>query len=351
MGVDMVLNGHGSARLGLATWSRAAVLALALLIAPSVARAADDKPQDKTYVMKIALATLDDVLHQYAKNYAAAVERDSGGRIKVEIYPASQLGSIQRQAEGVQFGAIQCQIVAPEFLVGIDERFEVLAAPGLVTSMAQGQRLAADPAVRKLMLGLGADKGLHGAALLMSTPSSVIAKVPIRHLADFKGKKVRIFASQFEAVTMKRLGATPKPMTLAEVLPALLDNSIDAAFSALTIFGPMHFESAAKYITDIGQPSFFGVVELSRKWYDSLPADLQQILDKDALAESVSINPQAIAIDDGARKAWLASGGELIGLPDDEQSALLKIVAGVGDEVSNAKPELSAAYKVVTEAA
>jgi len=82
-----------------------------------------------------------------------------------------------------------------------------------------------------------------------------------------------------------------------------------------------------------------------------LPADLQQILDKDAAAESVTINPQAIAIDDDARKAWLASGGELISLPDDEQSSLLKIVAGVGDEVSNAKPDLSAAYKVVTEAA
>jgi TRAP-type transport system periplasmic protein len=343
MGVDMVLPGRG-----LTIWSRAAVIALGLsLLALSVARATDDKP----IVMKIALATLDDVLHQYAKNYAAAVEKDSGGRIKVEIYPASQLGSIQRQAEGVQFGAIQCQIVAPEFLAGIDERFEVLAAPGLVTSMAQGQRLAADPAVRQLMLGLGADKGLHGAALLMSTPSSVIAKAPIRHLADFKGKKVRIFASQFESVTMKRLGATPKPMTLAEVLPALLDNSIDAAVSALTIFGPMHFQNAAKYITEIGQPAIFGIVEVSRKWYDSLPADLQQIIDKDAAAESVAINPQAIVIDDGARKAWLASGGELIGLPDDEQSTLLKIVAGVGDEVSNAKPELSAAYKVVTEAA
>jgi TRAP-type C4-dicarboxylate transport system substrate-binding protein len=343
MGVDMVLAGGG-----LATWSRTAVLALGLsLIAPSVARAADDKP----IVMKIALATLDDVLHQYAKNYAAAIEKDSGGRIKVEIYPSSQLGSIQRQAEGVQFGAIQCQIVAPEFLVGIDERFEVLAAPGLVTSMAQGQRLAADPAVRKLMLGLGADKGLHGAALLMSTPSSVIAKAPIRHLADFMGKKIRIFASQFESVTMKRLGATPKPMTLAEVLPALHDNSIDGAVSALTIFGPMHFESAAKYVTEIGQPAIFGIVEISRKWFDSLPGDLQQIIDRDALAESVTINPQAIAIDAAARKAWLASGGELISLPEDEQSSLLKIVAGVGDEVSNAKPELSAAYKVVTEAA
>ena len=323
----------------------AAAFALETLLA-SGARA-----DDKTIVMKIALATLDDVLHQYAKNFAAAVEKDSGGRIKAEIYPASQLGSIQRQAEGVQFGAIQCQIVAPEFLVGIDERFEVLAAPGLVTSMPQGQRLAADPALLKLMLGLGADKGLHGAALMMSTPSSVIAKTPIRHVADFKGKKVRIFASDFESVAMKRLGATPKSMTLAEVLPALHDNSVDAAVSALTIFVPMHFETAAKYVTEVGQPAIFGIVELSKKWYDGLPADLQQILDNDAAAQSVAINAQAGAINDGARKAWTARGGELIGLPDDERASLLKILAGVGDEVSNAKPLLSAAYQVVTAAA
>src|ERR1700732_2107647 len=133
----MVLMGRGNATR--ASAAIAAVTAVALSLTPG-ARAADDKP----IVMKIALATLDDVLHQYAKNYAAAVEKDSGGRIKVEIYPASQLGSIQRQAGGVPFGAIQCQIVAPEFLVGIDERFEVLAAPGLVASMAQGPGLAAD---------------------------------------------------------------------------------------------------------------------------------------------------------------------------------------------------------------
>jgi hypothetical protein len=95
-----------------------------------------------TFVMKIAFATLDDVLHQYAKNYAAAVEKDSRGRIKA----ASQLGAIQRQAESVQFGAGQkfrCNDLA---LDCIDERFEVLASPGLVTSMTEGQRVAADPA-------------------------------------------------------------------------------------------------------------------------------------------------------------------------------------------------------------
>jgi TRAP-type transport system periplasmic protein len=346
MGVDMVLTGREFTARATAVIAVAAALSLSLVLTRT-AVAADDKP----IVMKIALATLDDVLHQYAKNYASAIERHTGGRIRPEIYPASQLGSVERQTEGVQFGAIQCQFVAPEFLVGVDERFEVLAAPALVKSMVQGQRLAADPAVQKLMLGLGADKGLHGVGLVMSAPSSVVARNPIRHLADFKGKKIRIFASQFESVAMQHLGATPKSMTLAQVLPALQDNELDGAISSVTIFNSLHFQSAARYVTEIGQPAIFAIVEVSKKWYDSLPADLQQIIDKDATVEATALDPQAIAINDNARKAWVGGGGELIALPADEQASLLKIVAGVGDEVSATKPQLGAAYQIVTAAA
>jgi TRAP-type transport system periplasmic protein len=330
----------GAARTG-------AAALVCLLTAMLGARAAGDKP----YVMKISLATLNDVPHQYAMDFAAAIERDSGGRIKPEIYPGSQLGSVQRQIEGVQFGAIQMTVLPPEFYAGIDERFEVLTTLGLVKSMAEGQRLAANPQVRDLMLGLGADKGLHGAAPFMATQSSIVAKAALRHLADLKGKKIRIFGSQFQSVAMKRLGAVPKPMTLGDVLPALQDNVVDGAVASIAIFNAMHFEEVAKHVTEIGQPATFVTVEISKKWYDSLPADLQRLLDKDAAAESVAINPLAIEINDQARKAWTASGGELIDLPPDEQSSLLKIVAGVGDEVSNAKPQLTAAYKMVTDAA
>jgi len=126
-------------------------------LVPGTARGADAK----SFVMKFTFPTINDQVHQFAKNYAAAVEKDSGGRIKAELYPASQLGSIPRQIEGVQFGAIQCAIIPPEFFVGIDERFQLLAAPGLITSFAHGQRVAGDPAVLKIMLGLGADKGLR----------------------------------------------------------------------------------------------------------------------------------------------------------------------------------------------
>ena len=68
------------------------------------------------------------------------VEKDSGGRIKVELYSASKLGSMPREIEGLQFGSIEGAIMPPEFYVGIDERFEVLATPGLLDSLAHGQR-------------------------------------------------------------------------------------------------------------------------------------------------------------------------------------------------------------------
>lgn len=314
---------------------------------PSRARAADDKP----YVMKIALATVNDALHQFAKAYAAAVERNSGGRIKAEIYPESRLGSTQRQAEGVQFGAIQCLIVPPEFLAGVDERFELLSTPGLVTSITDGQRLAADAAVKQLMLGLGADKGLHGAALFMAAPSSVVAIKPIRHLGDFKGKRIRIFASQFQTEALRRLGAIPKPMTLGEVLPALQDNVLDGAVAATTVFVTMHYQDAAKYITETGQPAIFGIAELSKRWYNSLPKDLQEIVDEAASSEAATLNPWVVDFNAKARQAWLEGGGELITLPAEEQSAMLTALASVGEDLSNAKPELHAGYQIVTEAA
>jgi TRAP-type C4-dicarboxylate transport system substrate-binding protein len=307
--------------------------------------------QDKIYIMKISLPTLNDPSYFFAKSYAAALEKDSGGRIKPEIYPASQLGAIPRQIEGTQFGAIQCAIIPPEFFVGVDERFELMAAPGLVDSMDHGQRLAADPAVRKLILDLGADKGLHGVALFMNAPSSVIAKAPIRHIADFKGKKIRVLASRFQMVPIERLGATPVAMTLGDVVPALQQGAIDGAVGGIVVFTPMHFNDAAKYVTETGQPAVFVAVEINKSWYQSLPEDLQKVVDNDAAAGQVAIGPLASEIVGKARKGWADTGGELISLPADEQADMMKTFLAADAEVAKAKPELDAAYKIVTDGA
>ena len=251
-----------------ATWAAAAAgsIVLSSLLTLNAALA-----QDKIFTMKMTLPTLNDPSYFFAKTYAAALEKDSGGRIKTEIYPASQLGSIPRQIEGTQFGAIQCALIPPEFFVGVDERFEVMAAPGLVDSMDHGQRLAADPEVKKLMFGLGANKGLHGVALFMNAPSSLIAKTPLRHLADFKGKKIRVLASPFQMQAIARLGATPVAMTLGDVIPAIQQGAIDGAIGGIVVWTPMHFQDTAKYVTETGQPAVYAIVEINKTWYESFP--------------------------------------------------------------------------------
>ncbi len=321
-------------------------VALALSLPPVAASA-----QGKTYTMKITLPTINDPSYVYAKNYAAALEKDSGGRIKPQIFPLSQLGSIPRQIEGTQFGSIQCAVLPPEFFVGVDNRFEMMAAPGLVGSLAQGQRVAADPAVLKLMLSLGANKGLHGVAMFMNSPSSVISKTPIRHLADFKGKKIRVLASPFQTAPIAKLGATPVAMTLADVVPAMQQGAIDGAVGGIVVWTPMHFNDAAKYVTETGQPAVFVVAEVNKAWYESLPPDLQKIIDTDASAQQKAIAPVAEDIVGKARKGWVANGGELIDLPADEQAQLMKTFSDAVAQVAKEKPALYDAYKVVSDAA
>jgi TRAP-type C4-dicarboxylate transport system substrate-binding protein len=309
------------------------------------------KAQDQTFVMKISTPTIHDIPDTFARNYGAALEKDSGGRIKVEVYPASQLGSIPRQIEGTQFGAIQCEVVPPEFMSGLDDRFGLMAVPGLVDSAQHGQRVAADPAVRKLMLSLGADKGLHGAALFMAESSILVTRDPIRHLADFKGKKLRIFASKFQSESLSRLGATPVAMSLGDVLPAIQQGAIDGAITGMGPVANMHFVDAAKFVTMTNQPTIFIIVEVNQKWYDSLPKDLQQMVDKDAAEQSVAINPIALDLRSKTEASYAASGGEEIKLPPDEQASMMKTLASVGADVSKSSPQLAEGYKIVTDAA
>jgi TRAP-type C4-dicarboxylate transport system substrate-binding protein len=211
--------------------------------------------------------------------------------------------------------------------------------------------MSGDPEMLKLMLGLGANKGLHGVGMFVTQMSSTVSKAPIRHLEDFKGKKIRVFASPFQTTAFERLGATPVAMTLGDVLPAIQQGAIDGALAGMTVFSNFHYQDAAKYVTENDQPAVFIIVEVSKKWYDSLPQDLQEIVDRDGARESIAIDPQAIAIYEGARKAWTDGGGELMRLPADEQAKMMATLGSVGEDVSKANPSLHEAYEIVTEVA
>lgn len=328
-----------------------AAVALAMastLLAPCSAAQAQDT---KTYVMKLSTATLNDTQHEWMKRFAAAVEKDSGGRIKPELYPASQLGSIPRQIEGTQFGSIQGWVGPPEFLVGVDERYEALSAPALFTSQDQDVRVINDPPVRDMMLGLGANKGLTGVGLFPLGPSSVDSRKPVRHLADFKGMKIRVLASPFQLEMIKRMDGSPVAMSLADVLPALQQGAIDGALSTITVFTTLHFLDAAKYSIEIGQPYVNTIAVLSKKWFEALPADLQKVLQDDGAKVSKDIVPWVNEFFAAQQKVWTDKGGEMINLPADEQGAMIAKFGSVGNDLSKDKPALNKAVELVVESA
>jgi len=323
----------------------AGALAAWLMLPGQAAHAAD------AIQMKISVPTIHDIPNEWIAAFAAEVEKGSGGRIKTQVYPASQLGSIPRQIEGTQFGSIQMELVPPEFMVGLDTRFQVLAAPGLVNSDEQGQKLALDPSVRKLMLGLGGDRGLHGVGLFFAEPDELISRTPIKTLADMKGKKIRIFASPFHTVAFERLGMTPVAMTLGDVVPGLQEGTIDSAITGIGPVVAFHMFDAAKYVTEIHQPAIFIIAEASKKWFDGLPKDLQAVIDKAGDKADHDINPIGVKMIEEATKAWKAQGGTLLEFSADERAKMMKILGDVGTEVASKNPGLAAAYKTVTDAA
>jgi TRAP-type C4-dicarboxylate transport system substrate-binding protein len=323
----------------------AAVLMLAGLTAPAGAQGAPP------ITMKLSTATLNDTQHEWMKRFAAAVEKDSGGRIKAELYPASQLGAIPRQIEGTQFASIQGWVGPPEFLVGVDERYEALSAPGLFSSRQQYEKTIQDPAVRDLMLGLGANKGLIGAGIFPIGPSSIITKKQVQRLADFAGLKIRVLASPFQLELIKRMGGSPVAMTLADVLPAIQQGALDGSLTTMTQYTTLHYIDAAKFVTETDQPYVTSIAVLSKKWVEGLPPDLQKIVRDDAAKVSTDIVPFVDTFFDEQRKVWIASGGSATHLPAEDQAALLAKISSIADDLSSSKPALSEAVKAISAVA
>jgi TRAP-type C4-dicarboxylate transport system substrate-binding protein len=307
--------------------------------------------QDKAFVMKLGLATINDTQHEWLKRFVAAVEKDSGGRIKGEIYPASQLGPIPRMIEGVQFGSVQAWIGPPEFLVGVDKRYESLSAPGLFTSTDQAVKVINDPAVRKMMFDLGANKGLEGIAFAPIGPSSIAMRKEIKHLADFKGTKIRVLASPFQLELIRRMEASPVAMTLGDVLPALQQGAIDGALATITVYTTFQYVDVAKYVVETDQPYLNSIVVMSKKWLATLPPDLQKIVRDDATQVSKEIVPFVKEFFAKQRDVWKGKGGVLISLPAAEQAAMIAKVSSIGEDLSKDNPDLNKAVRLVADSA
>ena len=172
----------------------------------------------------------------------------------------------------------------------------------------------------------------------MIGPSAIITRKPIHHLADFKGTKIRVLASPFQLEMINRMDASPVAMSLGDVLPALQQGAIDGALTPLNVFTTMHFQDAAKYVMETGQPHVNPMLVMNAKWVDALPPDLQKTVRDDSAEVSKEIVLFARDFWEAQRKVWVDSGGELTTLPADEQAVFFAKTKNIGDELSKNCP-------------
>jgi len=315
---------------------RFAVLAvLAAAVAPVCAQ---------TVTMKMASATINDVQHEWLRRFEAEVKPKAGDRLKVEIYPASQLGAIPRMVEGVVLGNIESFVTPTSFLVGTEPKFQVYDAIGLFQSPEQLGRVLADPAYRARALAIGESKGVKGIGIFYNSPVVVLSRKPIRTLAEFKGQKIRVFATPLQIEPMKALGATPVPMALNEVMPALQSGAIDGLLAGIPVLTPMKFYDAAKAVTEIHPGIVVSTVVVNKKWFDGLSADLQRAITEAGAAVDKVAYQFAAEIVDRANKGWTANGGQLIRLSPAEQSKMMSDLRALGGDILGKNAAVKAEY-------
>jgi TRAP-type C4-dicarboxylate transport system substrate-binding protein len=253
--------------------------------------------------------------------------------------------------EGTQLGSIQAWIGPPEFLVGVDQRFELLSVPGLFQNLDQVHKTIADPEFSKAFLALGSNKGLLGASLFMTGPTVFDMRTPARTLADLKGKKIRVLASPFQTEQIARLGATGVPMTLGEVLPALQQGTLDGAMGALPVFSALQYHDSARYMTETSHSYIVSSAFVSKRWFDGLPDDLRAAVMKTAKQAEEETLPWGREFLAAQRKVWVEKGGELIAFSAAEQKELMAKMAPIGDDIVKGKPELKPLWDMLNAAA
>jgi C4-dicarboxylate-binding protein DctP len=297
--------------------------------------------------MKITCDTMNDVQHEWLKRLAARIAERSGGRIKTEMYPGGQLGKTPRIIDGIQLGTIEAYVVPAANYVGVDPRFQVTAAPGWFKDIDHAFRTINDPRFRNAFLALGENKGIKGISLFIYGPVHYASRTPIRNMADFKGKKVRVAASKVQEVAQQILGATGVSIPLAETLPALQLGTVDAIRLPINLFNTFKYHEVVKYVTLTEESIFvsFGVV--SKAWFERLPPDLQQVVVQEGAALDKELTDWSKRYLADAADTWRKNGGEVIHFSPTEQSAFLERMSTVGDKVFGEQAEVLNMYKLL----
>ena len=310
---------------------RAALLLLVILTAGLLTTAASAQP----FTMKISFPTINDVTHEFFKRFKAGVEQRSGGKIKAEIYPASQLGPIPAVVEGVALGTIEVGGAASGFFVSLEPRFQVFDAPGVFDDTQHAYKLLADPAIRARLATFGSNKGIELLVPGIFSQLAILTHKPARTVADFQGQKIRTpGGAAIQIEPFRKLGILPVSLPLGEALPAMNNRTIEGVISALAVFNNFKYYDIAKSVTYLPATTLFAPAVINRQFLKSLGAELEAIVREEARKAEVVYADWNVDEIKRTEEAWRRNGGEIITLPPSETKRYLEVVGPITTQIS-----------------
>jgi TRAP-type C4-dicarboxylate transport system substrate-binding protein len=297
---------------------------LTAFAAVAIAATLASQPAAAQTVMKLANATINDVQHEWQKVFAAELAKRAGGKVKTEIYPASQLGAIPRMVDGVLLGTIESFITPTSFLVPTDPRFQIYDVPGLFVSPEHVHAVIHDPAYRDHLETMFLDRGIRVIGAIYNTPTVVLTKKPSPTLEALKGLKIRTFASPLQMEPMKAIGTIPVPLALTEVIPQLQSGGIDGVLAGMPILTAFKYYDSAKYVTDLNFAQIVSVDVVNEAWFQAQPKDVQEAIRAAGRDAEQQVFPWGVDNVKKSNALWLENKGEVLKLAPAEQDAMMK---------------------------
>jgi C4-dicarboxylate-binding protein DctP len=289
-----------------------------------------------------------------ALKFKELAEAKTKGRVKVEVYPNSQLYKDREELEALQLGAVQ--MLAPSVSkfgpLGV-RKFEVFDLPYMFADEASLEKVVDGP-VGTGLFKLLEPKGITGLAYWFNGFKEFTANKPLKKLDDFKGMKIRIQSSKVLEGEIKALGAIPQVMAFSEVYTALQQGVVDGEENTPSNKYTQKMHEVQKHMTMSDHGVVMYAVVVNKKFWDGLPPDIRKSLNE-AMAESTKYVWQIAKQenDDAVAKIKAAKTTDIYVLPPAEKAvwrkAMLPLYQQYEDVVG--KDTLQAIEKTVAQSA
>lgn len=273
---------------------------------------------------------------QAAERFKVLAEKFTRGRVRVEVYPNSQLYKDKEELEALQLGAVQ--MLAPSLAkfgpLGVKE-FEAFDLPYIFPSKAALYAVT-EGRIGKSLLRKLEPKGITGLAYWDNGFKVMSANTPLHVPADFRGLRMRIQSSTVLDAQMRALGARPQVLVFSEVYQALQTGLVDGTENPPSNMYTQKMHEVQKHMT-VSNHGYLGyVVIVNKKFWDGLPSEVRGQLEQ-AMREATNFEKTIAQRDnDRALEAIRQSGKTTIYyLSPQEQLAWRKAMVPVYRQMEN----------------